>query len=51
MERVAVDIFHHWGAKYLALVDRASGYIICRDVKSESTDCMTKVLSEEFNTY
>ncbi len=51
MERIAVDVFHHGGYKYLTLVDRASGYIMCRDIKSESTLCMTKALTELFNTY
>ncbi len=37
MERVAVDVFHHGGYKYLTIVDRVSGYIMCRDIKSEST--------------
>ena len=51
MERVAADIFHHTGHKYLAVVDRALGYIMCRDVRNESTDCMVKTLSEVFNTF
>ena len=51
MERVAADVFHHGGHKYLAIVDRASGYIMCKDVRNESTDCMVKMLTEVFNTY
>ena len=46
-----MDIFHYGGAKYLALVDRASGYIICRDIRDETTDTMTRVLTDVFNTY
>ena len=45
MELVAADVFHHRGHKYLAIMDRASGYIMCKDVRNESTDCMVKTLT------
>ena len=51
MERVSIDAFHHANVKYLVIIDRASGYTICKDEKRETTECLTRTLTEVFNTY
>ena len=51
MERVAIYVFYHASNHYIALVDWASSYLLCREVKRETTEEMTKVLTEWFSTY
>ena len=51
MERVSADVFHHGNDKYLTVVDRASGYIMCLDVRNKSTDSMVKTFTEIFNMF
>ena len=48
MEKVSADVFHHAGAWYLTIVDRATEYYFGQEVRSETTAELTKTLDAWF---